>query len=318
MNGAPGAAAHWSPALLHPRHWPSWLGLGLLSLGALLPRRWRDGLAARVGDLQYRRNAKRRETVELNLARCFPEQDEGERRALARAHFRAYARAMAALPLAWWDRRGRVATRWCRLSGLEHLHAARGAGRPVILLSPHITGVEFGGLALTPHAAMSTMANRLRDPVLQWVVHRARARHGPVFLREGGIRPVVRALRGGTVFYYMPDEDLGPRNSVFAPFFGVDKATLTSLGRLAQLSGAVVLPMMACYDAESGCFDVSLRAPLEGFPSGDAHTDAVAMNRALEDSIRQCPAQYLWNQRLFRTRADGSRMEYPKRTRGAA
>ena len=315
MNAAPGATERLSPGLLHPRHWASWLGLGLLSLGALLPWRWRDGLADRIGERQYRRNAKRRGTVELNLARCFPERTEDERRALARAHFRAYARAMAAQPLAWWDPGGRVATRHCRLSGLEHLHAARRDGRPVILLSPHITAVEFGGLALTPHASMSTMANRLGDPVLQWVVHRARARHGPVFLREGGIRPVVRALRRGTVFYYMPDEDQGPRNSVFAPFFGVDKATLTSLGRLAQLSGAAVLPMMACYDADSGCFEVSLRAPLEDFPSGDAYTDALAMNRALEESIRQCPAQYLWNQRLFRTRADGSRMEYPKHTR---
>ena len=302
-------------ALLHPRHWPSWIALGVLSLGILLPRRWRDALAMRIGDRQFRRNAQRRETVALNLACCFPGWTPVQRTAVARAHFRAWARAMADQPLAWWDRRGRVAKRLCRVEGLEHLVRARDDGAPVILLCPHITAIEFGGLALTPHAAMSTMANRLRDPVLQWAVHLGRARHGPVFLREDGIRPVARALRRGTVFYYMPDEDLGPRNSVFAPFFGMEKATLTSLGRLARLSGARVIPMMAWYDATARHYAVELRAPLADFPSGDDRADATAMNRALETSIRRAPEQYHWNQRLFRTRPDGSRMAYPKRSR---
>ncbi|WP_070989297.1 hypothetical protein [Halofilum ochraceum] len=301
--------------LLRPRYWPSWLGLALLSLGLLLPRRWRDGIAARFGDLQYRRHVKARETVELNLAWCFPDWSADERRRVAREHFRAYARVIADQPLSWWDRSGRRVPRHCSVTGLEHLQAARADGAPVILLSPHTTAVDFGGLGLTPYAELSTMANRLDDPILQWAVHRARARHGNVFLREDGLRPVVRALRAGTVFYYMPDEDLGPRDSVFVTFFGVEKATLTSLGRLARLARAKVVPIMVCYSLERRRYEVELRAPLADFPSGDDQTDARAMNAALEESIRRCPAQYLWNQRLFLSRPDGSRMAYPKRPR---
>jgi len=301
--------------LLHPRHWPSWLGLGLLSLGLLLPRRLRHGIAARLGDRQYRRHVKARETVELNLACCFPDWSEAERRAVAQAHFRAFARAMADQPLFWWDRDGTRVSARCRLHGLDHLHRARANGQPVILLSPHITGIAFGGVALARHAGLSTMANRYDDPVLQWVEHRSRVRHGPVFLRDEGIRPVVRELRAGSVFYYMPDEDLGPRDSVFAPFFGMQKATLTSLGRLARLARATVLPMMVRYDPDDDRYEVELRPPLSGFPSGDDDMDARAMNVALEQSIRRCPEQYLWNQRMFRSRPDGSRMAYPKRVR---
>jgi lauroyl-KDO2-lipid IV(A) myristoyltransferase len=299
-------------ALLHPRHWPSWAGLWLLSLGLLLPRALRDRLAGWAGDWQRRYNGKARGTVALNLATCFPDRSEAEHEAIAREHFRAYARAVADLPIAWWDRHARAPARHCHLVGLEHLEAARADGRPVILLCPHVTGVDFGGMAVSRHVPLATMANRLNDPVLQWAVNRARERHGTVWLREGGIRPVARGLRAGQVFYYMPDEDHGRRNSVFAPFFGVDKATLTSLGRLARLAGAAVVPVMVCYDTSSRRYEVSLRPPLEGFPSGDDEQDATAMNRALEESILRCPAQYLWNQRLFRTRPDGSRMRYPK------
>lgn len=306
MNGPP-------RELLRPRHWPSWLGLGLLSLGLLLPRRWRDALAGRVGDWQYRRNARRRETVELNLACCFPDWSEVERRSVARAHFRAFARALADQPLFWWDRDGRRIGRICRIYGLAHLDEARAGGRPVILLSPHVTAIAFGGVALARHAGLSTMANRYDDPVLQWVEHCSRERHGPVFLRENGIRSVVRELRTGSVFYYMPDEDLGPRDSVFAPLFGMQKATLTSLGRLARLARAKVVPMMTWYNVEQGVYEVELRTPLADFPRGDDEADARAMNAALEESIRRCPAQYLWNQRLFLSRPDGSRMAYPKR-----
>jgi len=300
-------------SLLHPRCWPSWFAVALLSMGLLLPRRLRDRLAGWLGDLQWRRNAKARETVRLNLAQCFPVRPASERDRLAREHFRAYARAMADLPIAWWDRHGRAPARHCRINGLEHLHAARGDGRPVILLSPHITGVDFGGMAVSRHVPLATMANRLDDPVLQWLLNRARERHGRVWLREEGIRPVARALRKGQVFYYMPDEDQGARNSVFAPFFGVQKATLASLGRLARLAGATVVPIMVCYDVRERRYEVSLRPALADFPTGDDERDAATMNRTLEESIELCPAQYLWNQRLFRTRPDGTRMAYPKR-----
>ena len=299
--------------LLHPRYWPSWCAVGLLSLGLLLPRPWRDALAARVGDLQFRRNERRRAIVEFNLACCFPEWSAERRAAVARDHFRVYARAMADQPISWWDRRGRWATRITRLHGLERLHAARAAGRPVILLCPHTAAVDLAGLGLALNVPLASMANRLEDPVLQWAVHQGRSRRAPVFLREQGLRPVMRALRNGRVFYYMPDEDLGPRNSVFVPFFGMEKATLTTLGRLARLSGAAVLPVMAWYEPGERRYQVELRAPLADFPSGDDRADAATMNRALEASIRRAPAHYLWNQRLFRSRPDGSRMAYPKR-----
>ncbi|MDX1610608.1 MAG: lysophospholipid acyltransferase family protein [Halofilum sp. (in: g-proteobacteria)] len=302
--------------LLAPRYWPTWIGLGLYSLLALVPRRLRDPVAAATGDLRYRLNARRRGIVELNLELCFPERSEAERRALAREHFRAYARAMADLPVLWWDLRRRVPRTRCRVQGLEHVLAAVRDGRPVILVNPHTAAVDFGGIALTPHVRLSSMAKVLRSPVLDWLTRRTRVAYGVhLFPRDGGLRPVVRALQRGTVFYYMPDEDFGARNSVFAPFFGQDKATLTTVARLASMSGAVTIPVYAYYAPESRRYEIVVREPLRDFPAGDAVADATTVNRAMEACIRLRPEAYLWNFRLFRNRPDGSKMEYPRRAR---
>lgn len=305
-----GSDFRWS--LLAPWHWLSWAGIVLLATTRLLPRALRDSIAGCMGEFRYRHNARRRGIVELNLALCYPDLDETQRRARARAHFRAYAQAMADQSRLWFDLRRRVPVRDCRVTGLEHVEAERARGRSVILLKPHSVAVEFGGIALTPHFDLSTMANHLGDPVLNWLVNHVRRRYGVrVWFREDGLRPVVRALREGTVFYYMPDDDQGERDAVFVPFFGEPKATLNTLGRLARLSGAAVIPTMAWYDEQQCCYQVRLQPPLSEFPTGDAIADAARMNEALEQCIALCPAQYLWNYRLFRTRPDGSKRPYP-------
>jgi len=299
--------------LHHPRYWPYWALIGGLGLLYWMPRRWRDALGSVIGDWQYWRNAKRRGTVELNLRLCFPEWSEDRRTALAREHFRAYARAMLDQPVFWWDRAGRLPRELCRVRGIERIEGERAQGRSVILVEPHSAAVDIGGSGLTPRLTLSIMSNDMRSPVLDWVVNRARSRYGvEVFWRSQGLRPVVRALRRGTVFYYLPDEDFGDSNSVFAPFFGQYKATLTTVGRLAQRTGAAVIPVYAYYCPEERIYEMLVGEALRAFPSGDAVADATRINAAMESHIRQRPEAYLWGYRLFRHRPDGSLMRYPK------
>lgn len=297
--------------LLHPRHWPTWLGLGALSLVLLLPRRLRDGAAALAGELRYRTNAKRRRIVERNMEYCFPELTAAQRHARARAHFRAYARAMVNQPEIWWDRRRRVPHERCDVDGLAHVHAARDGDRAIIFLVAHTVVADLPGIALSRYLPVTAVVNDMRNPVFDWVLRNARGRYSDaVHKRSAGLRPALRDLRAGRALIYAADEDLGARNSVFVPFFGQPKATLATLGRLAAAAGAVVLPVYSAYAAAAGRYRVYVRPPLADFPGGDAATDARAMNRALEECIALAPEQYLWTLRLFRTRPDGARARY--------
>lgn len=299
--------------LLAPRYWLHWLGIGALSLLRLLPQSARDGLGHLVGEAKYRLDRRRRHIARTNIDLCFPQETADQREALVRGHFHAFGRALVDMPRLWWDRRGRFGQRECRVRGLDIVRRHVDAGRSVILLNPHTVAVDFGGAALCQHFAMATMFKPLGDAVADWLVARTRARYGAILARDDGLRPVIRGLRRGMVFYYMPDEDLGARNSVFAPFFGQEKATLSTLARLARVGDTVVVPMVAFYDTRARRYEIELLPTLGDFPSGDEHADAATMNRALERAIRHRPEAYLWTMRLFRTRADGSRSPYKAR-----
>jgi lauroyl-KDO2-lipid IV(A) myristoyltransferase len=112
------------------------------------------------------------------------------------------------------------------------------------------------------------------------------------------------------VLIYLADEDLGVDNALFVPFFGVQKATISVLGRLAQSCDAVVLPCVSCYEAESRRYLVTLLPKIEGLPSGDDERDSLRMNKAIETAIKQCPIQYLWTLRYFQTRPPGEASVY--------
>ena len=304
---------YFSSTLLAPRYWPTWLGLGLYGSLSVLPWRMRAGLGRRIGDLIYRTNARRRSIVMVNLQLCFPELDAARREQMARDYFRRLGQSSLDYGILWWGSAARL-DQMVTIDGVEHLQRCQAQGRPVILLTGHTIALDFGATAITRRFATVGLIKPVRNPVIEWLMSRGRTRYrGRLYLRKEGLRPVLRALRQGQAFYYLPDEDLTHVKGsdwIFAPFFGVPTATITALGKLARLSGAAVVPCMSWYLPEQGRYRVSLSAPLEDFPSGDIAADTGRMNTELERMIRRQPEQYMWSLRLFKTRPDGEPSPY--------
>lgn len=299
-----------SGKLFAPRLWATWLGLGLLGLLALLPAGVRRWLGRYIGDLAFHRHHKRRAIVTTNLAWCFPERDKAARNTMTRDYFRLMAQSFLDYGLLWWGSRKRI-ERLVSLEGGELLQAQRDAGRPVILLTSHNIGLDFGAAALTRHFPSVGLVKQVRNPLFDWCMAKGRTRFmGILFRREDGMRPVIRAIKKGHAFYYLPDEDLGPDNATFVPFFGVQTATIDALSRLAKMSGAAVLPFTTIYRPDQGNYVARISPPLENFPGDDVVADAARMNQELEKLIRQAPEQYMWSMRIFQTRPDGSPPPY--------
>jgi KDO2-lipid IV(A) lauroyltransferase len=289
------------------------LGIALLwTLHRLLPPSFLGVLGDALGTLLYPLAGRRRRVGLTNLCRCFPELDEAARKKLLRAHFRALGRATLQETVSWWGSRAQVEG-LTRFEGSEHL--APHLGKPLIWLAPHFVGLNIGGVRVTAaHAPIVSLYAQIKNPLINRLMLHARTRfngeggESEMYSRQDGIKPVLRAVKRGLPFYYLPDMDYGAKDAVFVPFFGTPTATITGLARIARATGAVVVP--AITRQEGGGYVTRFYPAWEHFPSEDVVADTRRMNAFIEDRIREIPAQYFWLHKRFKTRPPGETSVY--------
>jgi KDO2-lipid IV(A) lauroyltransferase len=296
-------------ALLAPRYWPGWIGLGLLWLLALLPLPLLRLLGAGLGELFHALVPSRRRIVRINLRLCLPELTEEQRRRLARRHFRALGMGLFEVPVAWFasDRRLR---RVSQIVGAEHMRQARADGSGILLLTGHFSTMELGCrlvhlAGFQFHGMYRRADNAFAD---YWMCRLREARIGLPFVPKEGLKAIVRLLRRGAAIWYGPDQTLEAANAVFVPFFGVPALTLTATSRLAAMGRAKVVPYFP--QRVGGRYRLVFLPALENFPSGDDTADAARINLLLEQAIRQVPEQYFWVHRRFKDGPPGRRDPY--------
>lgn len=304
------------PALLHPRYWPLWLGLGLLWLIIRLPYRVLLALGRLVGRLMHVFMRDRRHVAEVNLQLCFPQWTEERRRQVLRDNFESNGIALFEMAMAWWWPRQRLA-RLAHVEGLEHLHNAAAAGQGVVLVSLHFTTLELGAALLGQQVTIDGMYREHRNPVFDLVQRRGRERHNADAraIEREDVRAMFKSLRSGRAIWYAPDQDYGRKASVFVPFFGVPAATVTATSAFARLGKAQVVPFTQTRLPDAQGYRLTVHPPLAGFPGGDETADALRINQWAEQAIEQQPEQYMWVHRRFKTRPEGEARPYAARRR---
>ncbi|WP_324026383.1 lipid A biosynthesis (KDO)2-(lauroyl)-lipid IVA acyltransferase [Aeromonas caviae] len=297
--------ARFQPRLLHPRYWLSWLALGAIGVLAFVPPRWRDRLADALTPLVCAISKKQIYIARTNLAICFKEKSEAEREAILMTSIRVGLKSLLGFGEFTWRSPAHVMGR-IQVSGWEHIEAEQAAGRPVILVVPHSWPIDAAGYYFAQRGLpMCTMMKSARNPVFDWHINGARARHGcRVYERSAGIKPVIKAVKSGLSFFYLPDQDHGREASLFAPFFNHPKATLPALPRLVKLTGARALPVLACYDEQAHGYRLEVEVPYADYPSGDLMADTCRMNDSVERQLCRHPGQYMWFLKIFDTRED--------------
>jgi KDO2-lipid IV(A) lauroyltransferase len=265
-------------------------------------------LLARAGEalgmLFYSFGVERRRVCLLNLARCLPELAASERLALARRHFRAVGRSLLERGILWWAPRSRI-VQMVRLAGFEHLRAL--TGQPVILLAPHFVALDVGFARLACEIDVASIYANQKSAVMNRMLLAGRTRFGRqrLFSRQEGVRPALAALTEGVPFYYLPDQDYGPRDAIFVPFFGVPAATITGLSRLARLAGAQVVPCITRMLPRGEGYELTCYPAWKDFPTEDVGADTRRMNAFVEERVREMPEQYFWTHKRFKTRPEG-------------
>ncbi len=295
-------APPFTPAMLSPRHWPLWAGLGLMwLLCTLLPLRVQLLLGEGLGLIAGGLVASRRRIIRVNLNIAFPEKTPEQRQALLWQHCRAMGRGVFEAGLAWWASDARI-RRLGQVQGAEHLQRVQSQGQGALLLTGHFTSLELGGRILAAHGvAFHAMYRPYENPVMNYLMHRWRAARARLAaLPREELRALVKALRGGAAVWYAPDQALDSRIGVYVPFFGKDVATIIATSKLAAMGRAAVVPYFPTYLGK-GRYLVTIEPALANFPGADETADAARVNQVLEAGIRDhAPAEYFWVHRRFK------------------
>jgi KDO2-lipid IV(A) lauroyltransferase len=295
---------------IHPRYWLLWLGFLIVWLISLLPYPLLALLGRGLGRLLFLIAGRRAHIVDTNLRLCFPDLGDAARKRLMKRHFQVLGQAVLGIGINLFASARRLQRLTC-FRDRQYFDRAIDAGKPIILLAPHFVGMEIAGLILAPERHMLSMYQPIRNPLVDWMVRRGRERFGGIMIEHRApMRQTVRQIRDGSPFYYLPDQDPGSGDKVFAPFFGIDTAVTPGLSGFARLTRAVVIPCFTKLRPGGRGFEVIFRPPLDGFPTGNAVTDARRMNEVIEQGIAEMPEQYFWVHRRFKSRPEGEESVY--------
>ena len=295
--------AVFSKALLQPRYWAGWLLYGFLRLLLLLPYPWLFHLFSFIGYKLGPLFKSRRAIVRRNAELCFPEFSATEQETFIDDVIANTIIGFLETLYGWFGSEKYI-RQHSRIEGLELVEEAIANGQGVILISGHFSSLDISGRIFSLHHSTSTSYKPNKNALLNFIINHHRGQHYDNLIEKREMRRMLKTLKNKEVIWYATDQDFGRKDSVFAPFFGVETATLATLARLTQLSGAKALQYH--YYREGTAKDLQYVIRLENaYPQGFSRDDvanATQLNQVLEESVREHPEQYFWVHRRFKTR----------------
>lgn len=293
-----------------PRYWPTWMLLAFFNLCARLPVAFNFAIGRFIGVLFTHLAPSRWRVAAANIAVCFPDLTKDEQEKIVRGVMRSCGIGMMESAMALWGQADKFRNRHT-IEGLEHIAAVQESGRGVLLVGCHLTTLDAAGRIISGYIKTDILYRKDPNPLLAYALIKAREQYVGAAIVRNDSRQLIKNLRAGGIVWYAPDQDYGIKQSVFAPFFGIQAATVTT-ARIAQLGRAAVLPF-SHYRNNDGCYRLVIGAELTDFPSGDEVADATRINNIIEDMIRVEADQYLWVHRRFKTRPPGEASFYQKK-----
>ena len=264
-----GLAARIPLAILHAVG--AWLGWAIYGLSPTYRRHLRDNLqAAGFGDAATRRSA-----------------------------IAAAGRQVAEIPAIWLRPRAEVTALVRRIDGLEHVEAARAAGKGTLFLTPHLGCFEIAAQFAAERFPITVL---YRPPKIAWLkplIEEGRGRGNVRLARAdlSGVRELVGALSRGEAVGILPDQVPGVGEGEWAEFFGKPAYTMTLAPKLARRPDCACLLAWGERLARGNGYVIHVR-PMP--PAVPGESEAKHLNRAIEALVRECPGQYLWGYNRYK------------------
>ena len=295
--------------LIHPRYWPTWLGLGILYAISKLPYRVQLRVGKYVGRSAFYLLKRFRHIARINLALCFPELSEADRKILLKKHFESLGMGLVESAMAWWMPYHKLAA-LIHIEGLEHLQEAITKKQGVLMLSGHFTSLDLCGRLFSNIFPIYVVYREQKNQVIDSLLKQHRNSKLMQPIHRHAVRQIMKALKKNAAIWYAADQDYGATHSIFSPFFTIATATITTPSRYAQQTQAQAVTLFYHRLPQGQGYQITINPILKDFDKLPASEATLCFNKQLEAAIRAHPEQYLWIHRRFKTRPPGETSFY--------
>ncbi len=282
------------------RRWVfSVLGVSLLRLvSRRVPLALNQAIGSKLAGVisAFKRRAQR--VARINIAICFPDMAEAERRRITRDSFREVGKLAFEAGYLWHAGAARVRALVTEVEGEAIRRRAEALGG-VVYATPHLGCWELAGLYVALERPLYCLYKRAPFGMVERFIRSGREAGGlKLCLSDAnGVRRLLRALGNGENVGILPDQVPPVGYGVLAPFFGHPAYTMTLLSKLARR--APVVFVLAERLPRGRGYRVYFAEPAAGINDTDPVVAATAANATVEGLVRRCPQQYFWTYKRF-------------------
>jgi len=266
---------------------------------SLLPLRANHLLGSLIGKVLYLFNSDAKRVSVQNIALCFPELSQHEHDALVRQSLIETGKGLTESGWVWNVSFSDNAKYIRRFIGKEHLDGAE----KTILLTPHMGCWEITGRVIACDRPLTFLYKPLSNSAQNDYLFERRNQGNLTMASadRSGVLKLQRAMVKGHLIGILPDQDPGEEGGIEAPFFNQSVNTMTLLAKLTKKHNAKVVMLWAKRLDKGQGYDL-IAEPIDIIADADDLLAQVSkMNSAIEVLVRQCPEQYLWSYRRFKS-----------------
>jgi len=272
--------------------------------------------AAWLGRLLYRFDHRHRHRATRNIALSFPQWSPAQVDRVCRQSFEHFVHLLVEIlhtPRLLHDATWSTRT---RLTNLGPAIKLMNAAQPTLMVTGHLGNWEVLGYLLAVLGyRIHAIARPLDNPLVSdWLFGIREKRGMKIITKWNATDRMINVLNSGGTLGFIADQNAGDKG-MFVPFFGRLASSYKSIGLLAMNQK---VPIVCGYSRRVGNgFDYEMSNIDIIYPEDWANRRdplfyiTARYNRAMEMMIRQCPQQYLWMHRRWKSRPRFERLGRP-------
>jgi KDO2-lipid IV(A) lauroyltransferase len=251
--------------------------------------------------------------TQKNIALCFPELSRRAQSKLVFDSLQHTGMLALEMPVIWRKPYSQLKQHVCSIVNIDLIKEAQISGRGIILLLPHLGNWEVFSRYM-PAEYEHSMG--LYEPPsiieLEALIKTGREQDGAKLVPTNarGVSALLKHLRKGGITCILPDQvpDLNENSGVFAPFFNHSAYTMTLATQLSKKTNSYLFAATA--KRISGGFEIKYSKPNDAIYDKDSLIAVTAMNKLVEQCVREMPEQYQWEYKRFKRTPKGEKNAY--------